>query len=117
MASMIATVLAPGCFCTLSTMPLWPFTALVFWIFSMLSSTRATSESRTGWPWRVASTTFAKSAAFMRLPDICSISIWRVPSSWPMGAFEFAALSAADTSGSVRSTAASLSGSTSTRTA
>ena len=116
-ASTVATVLAPGWRITCSRMALVPLTALVSWVFSMLSCTVAKSDRRTCWPLREAITSALKSSAFIRPGGICSVIIWRRLSNCPSGAFELAAFSAALTSARVRSRAASRSGSTSMRTA
>ncbi len=117
MVSITATVLASGWRRTFSRIDGLPSIALMFCTFSMLSNTCATSDSRIGWPWRVATITLAKSAARIRSAFICTVSIWRLLSSWPIGVFELTLASAAATSSNVRSTAANLAGSAWMRTA
>jgi len=86
-------------------------------VVSTLSSTVATSRSRTGLPPRLLTMSSENSAALRSWRLACSVSIWRLPSSVPTGVLTLAARSASDSSSSPMLRAASASGRTRTRTA
>ncbi len=117
-ASTVATVLASGWRCTCSVMERSPFAQLAVFTDSTLSSTSATSASRTALPpGRVAMMMGANSAACVSWRLAWIVSVWRLPSSVPTGVLALAAFRALATSSMVRLRAASASGRTRTRTA
>ena len=117
-ASTVATVLAPGWRCTESVMARSPLAQLAVLVDSTLSSTVATSESRTGLPpGAVATIRSANAAAFLSWRLAWTVSVWRGPSSVPIGELALALRSAFAMSSMVRLRAVSDSGLTRMRTA
>ena len=101
-ASTTCTVFASGWRCTskvIERSPLKLPAVLVDW---KLSSTSATSFSRTGWPLRVATMSSAKSAAFIICGLPWMVSVWLGPSRMPSGEFVFEARRAWASSSIVR---------------
>jgi len=118
MESMAATVLAPGCRWMKSAIEGSPFDQLAVFTDSTLSSTSATSSSRTTLPLgRFATMIGRKSAARVSWRFAWMVRVCRRPSSVPTGELAFAALIAAARSSMVRFREASASGRACTRTA
>ena len=114
-------VLAPGCFitCMLMARSILPpvYIQAAFMSFSTLSTTLATSFSRTGVPLRQATTTCENPAASVNSPLVFSVKACRVPCSVPVGEFGFQFAMAWLTSLMPIFLLTSLSGSSCTRTA
>ena len=116
-ASTTRTVLAPGWRCTARVMEFSPFSVAQVLTVSTLSSTVATSFSRTGLPPLLLTMSSANSAALRSWRLACSVSVWRGPSSVPSGVLTLAARSAALSSSRPMLRAASAGGCTCTLTA
>ncbi|MNK57936.1 hypothetical protein D3C87_770020 [compost metagenome] len=100
-ASTTCTVLALGWRCTASEIESCPLKLLAVLTDSKLSSSVATSSSRTGAPLRCAMISLAKSAAFMSWRLAWMVSVWRGPSSVPTGVLALAEFTALASSSSV----------------
>jgi hypothetical protein len=109
--------LAPGWRSTASVIELSPLKLAEVLTVSKLSSTCATSRSRTGLPLRVLTMSSENSAALRSWRLACSVSVCRGPSSVPTGVLALAPRSAVVSSSRLMLRAASASGSTRTRTA
>ena len=116
-ASTTRTVFAPGWRLTAKVMLFSPFSVAQVFSDSRLSSTCATSFSRTALPLRWATISSANSAAFFSWRLACRVSVWRGPSSVPTGVLTLAERSAALSSSRPMLRDDSASGSTRTRTA
>ncbi len=116
-ASTTRTVLASGWRSTARVIEVSPLRLACVLTVSKLSSTAATSRSRTVWPLRLETIRSANSAALRSCRLACRVSVWRSPSSVPTGVLALAARSAAVSSSRLMLRAESASGSTRTRTA
>ncbi|MNL19045.1 hypothetical protein D3C87_1402250 [compost metagenome] len=117
MASTTATVLASGWRSTASTMERSLLSQLPVLRVSTLSSTSATSESRTTAPLGWLATMMLRNASALVICRLAwMVSVWRAPSSVPTGVLALARFSAVASSSSVSPRAASASGWARTRT-